>query len=316
MAKFNYVPLAETIARVYELVTPERVNEKSLYKWASDAVKDVYAVDSMVEKVCFVEVENYKAKLPSDWKHLNQILYNEDSVNKDNPLEIYLFTANLIPDTKAETNKAFTTTVEPSTEEHETIPTGLYQSNQPLLGQPQGTYIRNHHYEFVARPLQEMETQWRPLRQSTSNFHKTIPCGIDLSSECHKHTFSYNKGYNCLTISFEKGWLAISYKAYPKCDNTFLIPDRESGVPQAIEKYLLYKVFEKEEIKGVQGSARLRQDYHRQWEMLAAKAKGNQKMFDIDMFENIKNMLVRLTQHNNTYQSGFGNMSDLAHIIL
>lgn len=316
MANYNYVPLEQTIARVYELVTPERVNEKSLYKWASDGVKDVYAVDSMVDTVCFAEVINYKAKLPSNWKYINQILFNADSVDKSNPLEIYLFTTNLVPNTKASTNDAFTTTITNSTEDQDISTTDLYQSNQPLLGQPQGTYIQNHKYEYTSKPLQELQSQWKPLRQSTSNFHSAINCGLDITRECCKQTFSYNKGHNCITVSFETGWVAISYKAYPKCDKTFMIPDRESSVPQAIEKYLLYKVFEKEEIKGVQGASRLSQKYLREWELLAAKAKGKQKMFDIDTYENLKNALVRLTPHYNTYQSGFGNMSDIDHIIL
>lgn len=319
MADYRYVPLESSIARIYELISAERVSEKVLYKWATDAIKEVYTSDTMEDKICFAKVTNYKAKLPSDWKKLKQILYNEDAVDTNKPIEIYLTTTNLIDGTVAETNKAFNTNLREETEkdDQDTVTTDIYQSRQPLLGQPQGTAIQGHNYEFeVDRPLQRFEHYWRPLRKSTSFFHKTINCGSDLTAECEKHTYSYDKGCDALTVSFETGWVCIAYSAYPRCHAGFLIPDRESKVPQAIEKYLLYKIFEKEEIKGVQGSARLSQKYHREWEIMCAAAKGEQKLPGVDDMENLKNMLVRLTQHNNAYRSGFGNMSDFENLIL
>lgn len=316
MAKFKYIPLKSVIARVIELVGEERVNEKTLYKWASDGMKLVYVADTLKDMVCFAEVINYKAKLPEAWVNLVQILYSDCSVDKQNPLEIYLSTMNLVPETLAETNEAFTTNISSTTEEQAEIPHGLYQSNQPLLGQPQGTYIRNHHYEYIQRPLQKTNGRWLPLRQSTSRFHKSILCGVDLSSECCKHTFSYDESCNALVVSFQTGWVCISYQGYPKCDDGFLIPDIESKVPQALEAYLMMKVFEKEFIKGVEGSQSLFKEYQRQFEIIAAAAKGNQKMFDADQFENFKNTFVRLTQHNNTYESGFGNAADLERLKL
>lgn len=312
MAKFNYIPLASVIARVIELVSLERTNEKTLYKWASDGVKLVYASDTLKSSVCFAEVTNYKAKLPSTWKRLVQILYNEDSVGALNPLEIFLVGTNLVPDTIAETNPYYTTTVTPTDEELPVATTDIFASNNPLIGQPVGTYIYQHDQLFVYnRPLQSLGQGWNILPESTSRFHQAINCGIDLTQECGKHTYSYDKGCNSITTSFETGWVCIAFLEYPKCDEGFQIPDFESKVPQALEAYLLMKVFEKENIKGVEGSGSMYKEYQKQWEILCAAAKGNQKMLDADQLENIKNMLVRLAPHHNTYQSGFGNSSDM-----
>jgi hypothetical protein len=242
-------------------------------------------------------------------------------MNQEAPLTVYLSSMNLVQDKDATVNKAFNIeftdrTEEPTPEQIATTDFYASLSNQPLLGQPQGTYVNKLHYDFVQRPLQETNGRWRPLRQSTSRFHKTIPCGLDISYEACKQTFSYDPTCNKLVISFEKGWLCISYKGYPQCDEDFKIPDFDSGVPQAIEAYLLYKVFEKETIKGVDGSRSLRDDYHRKFELLTAKAKGNQRMPDNDQLENFRTSLTRLTQHNNTYNTGFGNAADFESLIL
>jgi hypothetical protein len=316
MAKFKYISLKSVIARVIELVGDERINEKTLYKWSSDAMKLVYVADTLNDMVCFSEVINYKAKLPDSWVNIVQVLYSDSSVDKDEPLTVYLSTMNLVPNTSAETGYAFNTTISESTEEQPISTTDIYSSNVPLFSQPQGTYIKNHHMEFITRPLQKTNGKWLPLRQSTSRFHKSIACGLDITAECCKHTFSHDPTCNSILVSFEKGWVCMSYQGYPKCDDGFLIPDIDSGVPQAIEAYLMQKVFEKEMIKGVEGASSLFREYQKQFELLTAKAKGNQKMFDADQYENFRTTLVRLGQHNNTYESGFGNSADFESLIL
>lgn len=312
MAKYNYIPLASVIARVIELVSLERVSEKALYKWASDGIKTVYATDSLKSSVCFSEVTNYKAKLPSTWKSLVQLLYCDSSETVLNPLEIPLVGINLIPDTLAESNAYYTESITPTEEVLPVATTDIFASNNPIIGQPVGTYIYQHDQLFVYnRPLQQLGEHWRILRESTSRFHNAINCGIDLTNECSSHTYSYDKGCNSITVSFESGWVCIAFLEYPKCDEGFQIPDFESKVPQALEAYLLMKVFEKENIKGVAGSMGIYKEYQKQWELLCASAKGGQKMLDADQLENMKNMLVRLAPHHNTYQSGFGNSSHI-----
>jgi len=306
--KFNYIPLQSVIARVYQSVPKERLNPKTLYMWASDAIKNVMVFETLTDSVCFAKVDNFKAKLPREWKLLNQIFYNECAVNQDTDLKVHLVGINLIPDsTIKEEGKHLTVDLETPSEDIITI---------PVLGEPDGTYIQGTDLVFKrsSRYLQERKG-WKPLIESNSNFHDAINCGIDITGECcGKHTYSYKKGCNYITVTFQKGWVAISYKHYAKCDEGFNIPDYESFVPQAIENYLMWKVFEKEAILGVEGSREREMLYKREYGLLMAKAKSEQKMMDIDELENLKNAMVRLTPHNYPYDSGMGNLSDVDNV--
>ena len=299
MAHFKYIKLESVIARVYELMTPERVNELSLYRWAADAIKDVYVFETLQDGVCFAEVCNFKAKLPKGYKHIHQILFKEN-IKCPFTIKIPLHTTTLVDD--------------PTTPGADTP---LLDSNQPLMNQPAGiTYPSNMLFLGDYKQCCGRMTHhgWLPLYKSTSVFHQAINQGIDITSECGKHTYSFDKGCGTITTSFEKGWVAIAFVGYPECDGSYLIPDFESSVPQAIEKYLLYKIFEKEAIMGVEGSSGQEQKYHREWELLCGKARGNQKLMDKDDLENLKRSLIRLTPHNNTYTSGSGNASDFEYL--
>jgi hypothetical protein len=305
--KFNYIPLADVLARVYTVFPQERTTVKKLYEWASDAVRNVMVFETLADGTCFARVENHKAILPKNWKILKQILFNDCSVNEDTNLEVHLVGINLIEGSSAyvEGNQLLIDPNEPS-DDVVTI---------PVMGSPDGTYIEGTKLTFnkSERYLQNHKG-WKPLRESTSNFHQAINCGVDLSAECGKETYSYDKGCNSITTSFQKGWVCISFKYYPECNETFMIPDRESYVPQAIEKYILWKLFEREANIGVQNAERREAKYQREWGLESNKAKSEQKMMDIDELENLKNAMMRLTQHNYSYDSGFGNASDVDNV--
>src|SRR5690606_10808430 len=184
VAKYRYIPMSAVIARVMELVPEERITEKTLYKWVADGVKLVYVSETMQPAVCFARVENYKAKLPSTWRKFLQVLYVDDSCESDTPLEIHLEATNLIPGTKASTNPWYHHTLEETDEELPLVTTDLYASNNPIIGQPVGTYIQGQSQLYTKhRDLRPVNQKWNTLRPSTSRFHTAINCGIDLTRE-------------------------------------------------------------------------------------------------------------------------------------
>ena len=138
----------------------------------------------------------------------------------------------------------------------------------------------------------EHQMSWRPLQYSSNAFHNTVLCNMspNLHVSC-KDTFTINPRANCIVTSFEIGHLAIAYAGIPQDPDTgkWYIPDKEE-VKRAIESYMFKRYWQWQMNMKEEGAANMYQLYSNEWELLAAKAKGELMMPDFIEYQTLRNV--------------------------
>jgi hypothetical protein len=159
---------------------------------------------------------------------------------------------------------------------------------------------------------------WTPAVPSTTPFTLSILCENSPQLICDTEVKYVVMPNGDIVLNMEKGYIAVAGMYFPINDNgQFLIPYDENII-DAIRLYCMSKIWESKwnnVDENTRESERRYMHYLGRWEVAAAKARGESKLPDIGGLENLKNQLMRLGPHSNTFWSAFGNLASPEHLV-
>lgn len=266
--KQNWIPLNSLLSDVYRMIDDNIISEEDIQEFAAQAMEHVTTHKFYEHALCIVDVENYRAQLPTGMKMLEFVMYRKTDCNL-NDIEIIGTTS---------------TTCEDCTP---------YDSNGARV------YVKNAFVSFLQ--CQSCISNWAFLKMSFSPLDRIRSrfqvCDDSPSMGCVcVDTFSIDYSCHTLTTTFPTGKLLIAYRTYPR-DNkgNFLIPDT-AILKSAIETYVYMRYWQKRSFSLEQGANNMYQQYLKQWELLSTSSKVQQIMPDeygyIELARNQKMMYV------------------------
>lgn len=275
--KIPYISLLSVIEDIHSMASSVDWDEDIMIEWANKGYRSINLESKYEDVVAFIEIDQHTGELPLDMIHAIQAFYKITNPTDSNSLE------------------------------HAAEVTGLLQS-KPFAKQ------MAHSDEFLAKVIfdDSIFAGYSPLRRSTSSFG-VKPCLEDKipNSGC-LHLYEIDMGI--IRTTFCKGCVIFAYKRYVKDSKGYdLIPDEEN-LKQAIFHYCMYRWFMSRAMAKEEGTERIMSFHYNEYKILAAKARGNLMMPDVDQLENIKNMTQRLVPRSNFYDNGFSQMSNRENI--
>jgi hypothetical protein len=151
---------------------------------------------------------------------------------------------------------------------------------------------------------------WKPLRQSTSSFIKTVDSNLNIVNAptycCdHEFTIDYSR---CLTTTLPQGYILVSYKGIIQSDGNILIPNNES-LKNALFHYCLYMHWMSKSLLKEQGSIQEREWHLQRYAYLIKKAVGEINMPSLNQLENLKNQSIKMKSSFNDFANGFQSLN-------
>ena len=287
--------IERVIAGLYRDLKPVvELSENDLIEWAGEALEQIGAYTQLEEKVASLEVDGYKAILPSGVHKVIQVAYKyTEGSPSTTPM---LTTAS--PCTTCSDNGCDPEC--PTCADVCETSAQLIQNAELFLQyyKPNSFRATGYYYDH-----------YKPLRLTSGPF--AIPHTSDckdctgISSTCDQE---YSLDWPYIKTSFQKGFICVAYVGQALDDRGFpLIPDEVSYV-EAIKRYIIYKLKYSEFLQGQtppQVYGKLEEDWH--W--YCAQARSKATMPDtIDKLQNLTDQKNRLIPKVRRYQGFFGNL--------
>lgn len=284
---------------VYQLISKVRrdlaldVDEATLVEWTGEALEFIGAVNQYEEAVAFVEVENYRAPMPSGMTHLIQIARNS-CFSKEEACPV-----NTVAEIAEETSVDY-------------VP--LDCNGQPIA-EYDLAYYRPYYdliYEYQGWSNTNLYNRcFTPVRLSNHTFFNTIVCTEqreDILRFYQTAPDSYTIQDPYFILSFEQGQIAIAYRRVQTDENGWpMIPDDVSYM-EAITRYVRYKSALRKLDSEMNNAvfnyvAKAEQDWH--W---YCKQAGNKMMMPkgVDGYEDLTNQKSYLLPQQHRYNTFFG----------
>tara|TARA_R100000406_G_C3111150_1_gene124414 strand:+ start:1360 stop:2280 length:921 start_codon:yes stop_codon:yes gene_type:complete len=287
--------IERVIAGVYRDLKPVvELSENDLIEWAGEALEQIGAYTQLEEKVVSLDVDGYKAILPSGIHKVIQVAYKyTEGSPSTTPM---LTTAS--PCTTCSDNGCDPEC--PTCADVCETSAQLIQNAELFLQyyKPNSFRATGYYYDH-----------YKPLRLASGPF--AIPHTSDckdctgISANCDQE---YSLDWPYIKTSFQKGYICVAYVGQALDERGFpLIPDEVSYV-EAIKRYIIYKLKYSEFLQGqtpAQVYAKLEDDWH--WYCSQARSKAT--MPDtIDKLQNLRDQHIRLIPKVRRYQGFFGNL--------
>ena len=237
-----------TIDRIFQFVSkikPNGFNENDIIGWIGEALDFMSTPKQFEEAVCYVEVSNYQAIIPT-WTH------NIIQIVRDNN---YVYVA---PNTLCNTTSTTTATVDEDGLAIPLLPCQFFPDGEgnPVvvnqLGQPITDYELAYYrpyfdlqYDYLNWASNFVGGRFSPVRLATNHYFNSLVCPeqAEIYTSCTDE-YSIIKG-EILRFSFESGGVLIAYLRQITNDGYPMIPDEVSCIT-AIQHYIRMK-FETEE---------------------------------------------------------------------
>lgn len=186
----------------------------------------------------------------------------------------------------------------------------VYVSECPECG-----IVKESVFNFLESSYLEV---WTPMVPSTTPFTLSILCENSPQLLCDSQVKFVIQPDGYVVTNMESGYIAVAGLFFPSNeDGQFLIPYDENII-DAIRLYCMSKIWEAKWNNvddNTRENERRYMHYLGRWEIAASKARGESKMPDISGLENLKNQLMRLGPHSNTFWSAFGNLATPEHLV-
>ena len=261
----KYVPIKSILYDLSTTIDPSEWNESTVVEWALKAARKIGAIDMLVPKHELCEVVGHTLKKPDDLKALTQV---------------WVFTPSLSPYYDSSSVLA---TLRQQVVDRLRVPNPDIWLEGILNGR--GGHVNP-------------SKNWRVLYKNAGN--PMMPC-----LEERTCLMEYREEGNVLKVTPRSGILLLSYMAYQKDSEGFLIPDNEN-FKEALVNYVLYRLFDAR-MKGeqTQYNQSERAMHLQRYNILAARAKGEINLPDVGTMENLKNLRNRMMPRGNMFESGF-----------
>lgn len=259
-------------------------SEARLIEDCMRAVDFIGAVPSYQQKIKFMKVDEYKACLPSDCLQIVQIAHKNDFCLSNTDILSLATTA-------------------------QSCNSGCVDCTEDTV-----TFDINDIVSQVLLQSPGFMNSWSPLSLSTNSFAMSVHCDncVNLRTRCnYEYTVSPD---GTLTFNFQKGYICVSYYAYPKdCDGTYLIPDVED-YKQALVNYCMMNAWQYRWELKEEGSGERYKEYQMLWSLFKAKANASIRMPDVAQAQNMMNITLKLipnTRRFNNFFSTLGHSENL-----
>lgn len=286
MSNLRYISIKSVLADIATMVDENVWNEALYTEWAHKALSKFRANSKFDLTVCFKQVEEHKAEIPSDARYIVQILYRLEPTAQDIEYFADIMGINL------------------NGQEHMEFPENLpTRAAEALFG-----YTR---------------VNWKPMRLTMNPFTVGIHCApslLNINTSGNWNMYDYScpqcsheyvvSPSGAITTTLKEGWLAIAYLRYPKTDSgDTLIPDNES-LKDGIFHFVMYRHLLKRYTSGdntVEGQMMF---HLQQFQTLATKARGEVNEPDVATLEAIKSYRDRLVPKENMYEGMFSQLGN------
>ena len=261
-------------------------SEPRLIEDCMRAVDFIGAVPTYQQKIKFMAVEDYKACLPTDCLQITQIAYKHDFCLSNTDILSLAETAHNC------------------------------NSGCVDCGEDTVTFDINDVVSQVLISSDPFMRTWLPLTLSTNSFAMSVHSDncINLRTRCgYEYTVSPD---GTLTFNFQKGYICVSYYAYPKdCDGTFLIPDVED-YKQALINYCMMNAWQYRWELREEGSGERYKEYQMLWSLFKAKATASIRMPDVAQAQNMMNITLQLIPNTKRFNNFFSNLGKAENLNL
>lgn len=278
------------------------IPERDVIEWIGEALQGIGTPQLNEEAISFLEVKDFKAKLPNGTTGIVQIARNNmwSASTKD----------ILCPQTILETCKKTTTTTDTPS-----IPVALDCDGMPINDYDLAYYrpyfdMRLEHFGWYNSSY--YQNGYSPVRKAQSSFFEASEKGQTSPYNNKHHRDEYKIiGKNVIRFSFQEGSVAIALQRIQIDDETGypLVPDTYSHLT-AISMYVAMKVQYKMYMQGRQGAEGRWKDMSNEWQWYCKQAS-NQDMMpkgvdDLQDIGDMRNHMLLITDH---YDSFFGNLT-------
>lgn len=304
---YNYTTVNRIISSI-KRDTGEDISRTDIIEWAGQAMEHLLVYATKIEKVTFLEVNNYQAALPQYMVGIIQVardnfwIKNEDQENVCSCLE---------------------KTAEED-EPEEIKPCGctpcLLDCHGNIIGQLKTSYYRPfididwRYSEWVGSNYYRNQNRFTPIRLSNHTFFNSIVCREKDQTpyiNCIDEYTIAGDINKILRVSFKEGLVALSYLQMPiDVETGFpLIVDEPNHI-SAIGYYIKWKLSEKYQWNNQEGfKTTLPEKMRRDWLRYAKQARNNAKMpKSLDEQQNAMEQRLNLIPNSNQYYTFYGNL--------
>lgn len=250
------IPLESVLKDVYLLMRESDVKEDLVMEFAIRGMEHMAVYKTYETAVCYLEVHNCQAQYPHGMYGIEAVLYRKDFDQ---------FSEELVK----------TTTVKLETDD-----TGF------LIDKDIDCKVTNFRHIFNKKSA----SGWAYLPLSNSVFDKSVVCDTDAQPArfggC-KDWYIPDSSNNRFITSFDEGWLCVGYHRFPQDDKgRFIIPDHPL-YGEALESYVLCKLFQRLWHMSHQGAQSKYTHYLNKWQELSIAAEGELMMPSLPDYVNL-----------------------------
>jgi len=261
------------------------LDESTVIEWSAEALQAINAVPYYENAITLLNVKGYQANIPNDLIQILQLAkYNQD-INLDCLCKQPIYK-------NVDNNFTFEPLIEEtSCEIQETDCCNI------IYTVPDFNILENNFY---------YKNNFTIIRLSTNSFFNSNNCEQDNPYDtCYNE---YQVINNVLRFSFKTGLVALSYHRFPLDENGYpLIPDTYAYTT-AIEKYILYKLSERDFFNNIPNSVGKLQKYEKDWNKYCSQAASEMMIpRGVDEMQNLSEMWLKPIQTTRNYYSFFKN---------
>lgn len=240
----NYVPIKAVLNYISSAIQEEQQSEMQLLSWALQGLRSVEFPQKYERKVCFLEVKDNKATLPTGWRELNLVtyLYQEPSSSDIDSLA-YCTQQEFAEDCKDVEEKICK------------IPITF------------GLFVHSDYYN----------NNFRPLNCKLKS--KGIGTNCCTLKDCE---YGFSVKGDCIYVDFQEGILCVDYDTeYRDEEGNFLVPD-DVDLLRGMAEYIKYMHWEGRADRHEQNALKRSEMHLIKAERLLTKAKGKFFLRSVD----------------------------------
>ena len=313
MAIYKHVSGKEIIRKVFRDLKPSNANwMHDAVEWMGEALEHIGASTQLCKKQVVIPINNFRGNLPGDLYYINQVAVNTcispsiDNETAEISRQVNELNRNL-SDYYSHVNDTVTKNANgqyiSSLTTQDLNQFDSYHSttlNQLNVLNSRMSVLENIYFSTNGQCMQ-------PLQYGASTFHSSLHCDSCVNEHVrYKDTYIINCGM--IQTSFEKGYVCISYMAFPVDEECYpMVPDDIS-----YREAMFWYIYKKLLLQGEQfPNPRIQYEFaEMQWQRYCTQARNAANYPDIDRYQSFMDQWVRLAPNMNRDITFFQSLND------
>jgi hypothetical protein len=279
----NWISIKSVLPFVFDSIDESLVDEGILYEWCYNAWDKIETHPFTVPRPAFLQVENYKAKLPCDLQKVEMVMYKIDTL-------------------------AAVADLQDCSNIHDDVHLNWYENNS-YATMYQDFYRRK--WEVMKKPTGKFQLSFVDCSSDIVNFENS--CGRRCA---HEYNIIGSANSTYIQTTFKEGIIVVAYRAKLMEGDDYLIPD-DTDIKEAIKSYCMMRLWESRWNAKEEGSGERFKYYSLEWALKKAIVQGKYKMPDLDEMEQIRIQQTKMIQSVGQFDSHFANLAspELANLL-